>query len=600
MSSCSQEDEIHGTFTRALLEEEEEVTTSSSSSSLVPGALLLDMQQELQSLPLPCKRAYERGLQLNSRYIHNAKFRLGFLRAELFDSHKAALRFSTWLELLLDYYGDMALTRKLTMTDLGKDELKLMKTGCMQLLSSRDRSGRRVAIFLEDAIAKKETFSIYSRIKLSIFIMSLIAEDAMTQRQGLVMITKPSTKVAPYSSSFFAAQSSKDEIDFARLLQAIPFRISGDHIWMAPSSSHSSLTNINYAVVRGLVPSRLGQAELKEQLQTNLRIHYGPSAQIEGILQDEFGIPARDIPLTSTGTLKTNNWNNFIKFHLAAEYHQKGLSPFKPGVECPDFQSIVFRKVGGPSSVSMDNHPPNKVFRSIIVSALFESCNGRKRSRDGVTTNVDVARIVYNVITEVKKMKWRFLTWDHRRGWYVDITNEAPSGGSGGNSILRALVTHAVKERIAKYPNITTTNVASSGSRSSRSRQSHSISSDSNSSSRDRGRKQLVEPVSSSNSVVSSLSPSSVADDQDEDDTVGVSLSDRKKQRTTNNGSDDDGAGNSRDGRRSSTDDNKSHNVSDNGSDCCLRDDVESVLMGVAALVALNTNHLPNRSLGSV
>jgi hypothetical protein len=46
--------------------------------------------------------------------------------------------------LLLEYYGTEALLRPLCMSDLGKEEMELLRSGEYQFLPFRDRSGRRV------------------------------------------------------------------------------------------------------------------------------------------------------------------------------------------------------------------------------------------------------------------------------------------------------------------------------------------------------------------------------------------------------------------------------------------------------------------------
>ena len=139
--------------------------------------------------------------------------------------------------------------------------------------------------------------------------------------------------------------------------------------------------------------------------------------------------------------------------HRAYDDHHKGLSPIIPGVECPDFHSIVFRKVGGPSSVSMDDHPPNKVFRSIIQDVVMHRCNQKKKGQVPsvlLGEAIDMPRAVVDVITEAKNMNYRFLTYDNKKGWYVDITYEI-GNTFGINSILRSLVGQSINEQWKHY-----------------------------------------------------------------------------------------------------------------------------------------------------
>jgi hypothetical protein len=101
------------------------------------------MQLEIDSSHIN-KDAYDQAISDHSQYVMDDEFRLKFLRANYFDARKAAKNFIKYLGLLQKYYGDEALMRPLHFSDLGKGELELLRTGHMNLISQRDRSGRRV------------------------------------------------------------------------------------------------------------------------------------------------------------------------------------------------------------------------------------------------------------------------------------------------------------------------------------------------------------------------------------------------------------------------------------------------------------------------
>ena len=91
------------------------------------------------------KPAFDRAVQLNSQYVlGNQKFWLAFLRAEVFDIQKAALRYTRHLDILLKYFGDFALMRPIYFDDLGPVDLAGTQRGWVQLLSRRDVTGRRI------------------------------------------------------------------------------------------------------------------------------------------------------------------------------------------------------------------------------------------------------------------------------------------------------------------------------------------------------------------------------------------------------------------------------------------------------------------------
>ena len=86
----------------------------------------------------------------NTKYAHalSNEFWIKFLRAELFDTKKAADRYVECIDFLVDYFGPKALERPLCLSDLDKEEMKLIKEGRLQLMPSRDRFGRRIVVFL--------------------------------------------------------------------------------------------------------------------------------------------------------------------------------------------------------------------------------------------------------------------------------------------------------------------------------------------------------------------------------------------------------------------------------------------------------------------
>lgn len=97
------------------------------------------------------KVAYDEAQRMASEegsvtFVNDDAFRLRFLRAEQFRPKKAAERMVKNLDLLYRYLGPKGLKRPISMNDLDEKSIAVMKTGSFQLLPSRDRSGRRIAV----------------------------------------------------------------------------------------------------------------------------------------------------------------------------------------------------------------------------------------------------------------------------------------------------------------------------------------------------------------------------------------------------------------------------------------------------------------------
>jgi hypothetical protein len=103
---------------------------------------LVALDQELRKITK--KPAYDSAEQISIDYVEDPKFRLMFLRAEYYKAKPAATRLVRYMEGKLKMFGQDALTRNLFLSDLGEDGKTCLKTGAMQILPQRDKSGRAI------------------------------------------------------------------------------------------------------------------------------------------------------------------------------------------------------------------------------------------------------------------------------------------------------------------------------------------------------------------------------------------------------------------------------------------------------------------------
>ena len=123
-------------------------------------AALVDLETELQALQ--DKEAYEMAYNMNPEYVKQIKLRLKFLRAELFDAKKAALRMARHFQVKLDLFGSDKLSRDIQQVDLDSDATKALYSGYMQILPVRDRSGRLISLTIPHI--NNRNFSIESKV----------------------------------------------------------------------------------------------------------------------------------------------------------------------------------------------------------------------------------------------------------------------------------------------------------------------------------------------------------------------------------------------------------------------------------------------------
>eukprot|EP00536_Pseudo-nitzschia_multiseries_P001200 jgi/Psemu1/2731/gm1.2731_g len=147
-------EEIHGVLCMAPVETPELLTTS-----------LKELSSALDSIPISEKKGLIKSHELfpDNDYVNSRNFRLTFLRCEFFDARKAAMRLTKYLDFVLEIFGNNLelLRRPIRLEDISPKAMKLLRSGCLQLLPVRDNSGRRM--FVTTAFEKE--YDVVDRIK---------------------------------------------------------------------------------------------------------------------------------------------------------------------------------------------------------------------------------------------------------------------------------------------------------------------------------------------------------------------------------------------------------------------------------------------------
>lgn len=123
-----------------------------------------------------------------------------------------------------------------------------------------------------------------------------------------------------------------------------------------------------------------------------------------------FGIPADQIPVTNTGTIKTKNHLQWIKYITEEEKAARQGLPFD-GIEYPGVNDVLFSL--GRHTWS---HPGYAMFRGLLESYYDRHC-----SADSLEEKMG---ITWEVVEEVERNGGRFLTRD-KRGWWVQINDRS-------------------------------------------------------------------------------------------------------------------------------------------------------------------------------
>jgi hypothetical protein len=96
---------------------------------------------------IPNKTAYELAMRQNSSYTLDPAFLLMFLRANEYDPHRSAEMIVAHFEEKLELFGEEKLTKPIELSDLSDDDMESLKSGGVQIASSKDKAGRTI-VFL--------------------------------------------------------------------------------------------------------------------------------------------------------------------------------------------------------------------------------------------------------------------------------------------------------------------------------------------------------------------------------------------------------------------------------------------------------------------
>jgi len=306
----------------------------------------------------------------NHYAIDDGKFRLRFLRVELFDVPKAVTRFLRYLNFTYEFWGTIALERPIHVTDLlnNKEDRTYLKKGYHQIIPFRDRSGRKVVVNLGfdfDCLASYfENLRGGFMWKGMFYVFDAVTRDCVeTQRLGLVDISETHTWDVSKTLSRLIRSNGMKMIsrDMERMLQCIPVRLVALHTCLPVKPLIKSLLSIIYTSIDSLnrqmrvVPCYGTQMECRYQLKS-------------------FGIPTELYPITQTEKIKFSILNQWIstrqqleEIDLKRRRERLSVEDVPGIVECPCLNDVVFRQ--GKSSLE---NPGNATFRYMLLNYFDE------------------------------------------------------------------------------------------------------------------------------------------------------------------------------------------------------------------------------------
>eukprot|EP00934_Nitzschia_sp_Nitz4_P005223 Nitzschia sp. Nitz4//scaffold37_size175936//85170//86912//NITZ4_002048-RA/size175936-processed-gene-0.223-mRNA-1//-1//CDS//3329549794//5213//frame0 len=420
-----------------------------------------EFRLELDRLSLSAdSEAYRLAEEQSPAYVGDAAFQLSFLRADLFDVNKAALRFVRHFQAKLDLFGEALLGKKITQDDLDEDALRVLYSGYTQYLPLRDRGGRLVHVAFRDPSDTK----LESKLKRTFYMCMVSSEDEESQRNGRVAV------------SFLHLKADEgtppNHWQVATLLSALPIRMEAFHLCHDRAYFWTPI----FAVFK-MVLGWFARLRIRE--------HVGNCHEILFILQT-FGIPVRDcFPLDEAAeTILIDRHRDFWekRRNLERTLAQKSLKPVGESVPSTSTSETASETPPSATVVSHDETPtktvvqpappsqagkPNEVRSepptTIVVPGQNDVLLGRGKGfyqhtgnirfralvedrfphYERARTSAEKKRLTCEVIGLIRTSGGRFLKDDSKCGWVI-VTEE----------VARQKVAHVFRSlRESKGPN---------------------------------------------------------------------------------------------------------------------------------------------------
>jgi hypothetical protein len=343
---------------------------------------LADLEMELSKTH--DKKAYELAKSQDENYICGREFRLQFLRAETFDSKKAATRLVGFLEEKLKLFGLKPLARELMLSDLNQDDRFLLELGFCSLIPLRDSAGRAIICFIPYF---RGTSAVENRMRAIMYIISTIAREEEIQKKGFVglFINK---------DPFLISVVQKGAWNLAKLtLNIAPVRCMGSHFCFDHGAKKVMLTVFHTVLMTAQTRARV-----------RFRFHSGSLLETHYTLMT-FGIPTQVLPMTTDGEAKWEHHHGWVRMR---EELEQQTTVATDNIQADDTSTGVpmpLDVVMG-SEKFAQNHTGNTRYQFLISE--------RQERYDSADSRIEKTLIASEIVMTVKDYGGRF--WMRKQG----------------------------------------------------------------------------------------------------------------------------------------------------------------------------------------
>jgi len=259
--------------------------------------------------------------------VEQREFRLSFLRAERFDTKKAATRMIDYFEEKRRLFGVDKLTSKIQLKDLDAESKYCLESGQLQLLPGRDRAGRAVIVETKKLAVNKDRHHNQNSILRALWVLSSIAlEDIETEKNGVVFVKYDIGGALDRSNDALRRRMS----EWGNILKALPLRITSMH-WCVQNKVLQEAASLSALMLGGSIFVRV-------------RCYAGSDMDVQYNLMSS-GIPTTLFPVSMDGLVDLASHRDFLQQRKKMEASTL-LSKALALVEAPMFEDCTGLDVG--------------------------------------------------------------------------------------------------------------------------------------------------------------------------------------------------------------------------------------------------------------
>lgn len=150
-------------------------------------------------------------------------------------------------------------------------------------------------------------------------------------------------------------------------------------------------------------------------IRARVNFHSGERQELSYKLMG-YGIPVQLLPTTESGVIKTKNHTQWFKTRQLLEKNAGSNNTVLPSklfgaIECPALNDVLYER-----SKPCMFHPGNSQFKGLIEA---------KKEEHTLLTQTGKRDFAWSIVAEVEKRKGRFLTWDRKNGYWIQLQDRS-------------------------------------------------------------------------------------------------------------------------------------------------------------------------------